>query len=486
MTRTLGTSRVEDARVIAGERLSSIQRAFAEIRTVTERLQITTLDDLNTLLDEQVWTVDVSPEAVALMPPQVRAALQRRMKTLNAEAQSEVAATRVEAMAVESERARLSAAATAISDADAEAARIVLDDARYRRLADAVARLEAAPPATVAGPVVPALPAESGQPWPDIIDRFFADRPSIGASAKVSHLQAFRECEQLIGRKPLAEVTKADMKAFADHLRDRPINRVGRTHMARSSIIKMLSHLKGLFGWAAGAGLIPSNPADGVQPRSETREERDGRAARRALTPAELARLYDSPLFVGCKTRSRRSTPGREVYRDEPFWFFLIALLSGARTEEIASMPSTLADVGGTLCLDFRHATKTSAGARLVPVLPELRRLGIERWSAEQVRRGRGMVEGPNASADWSKWLNRYMDDIGLDDPAIVAYSLRHNFRQQLRAAKLGDEIMNKVFGHEGEAVGDGYGRDLAPDEARLVAESVRSPVDLTHLYLFR
>lgn len=485
VSRALGTSRVDEARVRAGERYAAIQRGFREIRHVAERLRITTLDELNALFDEQVWAVDVSPEAAALMPPPVRAALQRRMRALNAETQAEVMATRIEAMVVESDRATLSAAVKAISDADAEAARIALDEARYRRLADAVARLEAAPPAATVGPAVPALLPESKEPWPGIIERFFADRPSIGESAKVSHRQAFREFEALVGAKPLADVAKTDVKAFADYLRDRPINRTGRTNMSRTTIVKMLNHLKGLFGWAAGAGLIPANPADGVQPRSESRSERGG-PTRRALTTAELTRLFDSPLFCGCKARSRRSTPGKNVYRDEPFWFWLLALLTGARTEEIAGLPSTLVDVGGTPCLDFRHASKTSAGPRLVPLLPDLRRLGLERWASEQARRGRGMVQGPNASADWSKWLNRYLDDIGLDDPSIVAYSLRHNFRQQLRAADLHPEIVDKVFGHESDAVGGRYGRDLSPEEARLVVERVRSSVNLTHLIQFR
>lgn len=483
LTRALGTGRADEARLRAGERLSAIQRAFGEIRTVTERLRIRSLDDLSILLDEEVLAVDVSAEAVALMPPAVRAALQRRMKTLNAETRAEVTAARIEAMLVESDMAQVTSAVAEIRDADAEAARLALEDARYRLLSDAVARLAQAVPVALAGPAVPVLPPESAQPWPGVIERFFGDRPSIGD--QTSHRQAFREFEELIGRKALAEVTKVDVKAFADHLRDRPINRAGRERMSRASIIKMLSHLKGFFGWAAGAGLIASNPAEGVQPRTETRAERAGHKARRALTKAELTRLFDSPLFNGCKSRSRRSTPGPHVYRDEPFWFWLIALLSGARTEEIAALPSTLVDLEGTLCLDFRHATKTGAGPRLVPILPELRRLGIERWAAEQSQRGRGMVEGPNGSADWSKWLNRYMDDIGLDDPAVVAYSLRHNFRQQLRATSLHPEIINKVFGHEGENVGDGYGRELAPDEARSVVEAVKSPVDLVHLFLF-
>lgn len=338
----------------------------------------------------------------------------------------------------------------------------------------------ALPKATV--PVAP----ESLVPWPDLIEKFFNDRPSIGESAQTSHRQAFREFGLLTGPKALRDVTKTDVKSFADHLRDRPINRAGQKAMARTTIVKMLSHLKNFFGWTVSSGFIETNPAEGVQPRSSTREERSGTNARRAMTRDELTALFDSPLFVGCKNRSQRAKKGSQVFKDEKYWFFLIAALTGARTEEIGELPSTFFDLEGVMCLDFRHATKTSAGARLVPVLPELKRLGIVEWAAEQSRRGRGMVAGPNASDDWSKWLNKYLDDIGINDPTVVAYSLRHNFRQQLRAAELHPEIVDKVFGHEGESTGSGYGRDLSLEEARRVVEKVKSPIPLEHLYMFK
>ncbi|HVJ52417.1 MAG TPA: DUF6538 domain-containing protein [Aliidongia sp.] len=343
------------------------------------------------------------------------------------------------------------------------------------QLADAVRTLK---PEQARSP----LAAEAKEPWSAQAEKFFADRPSVGHAARTSYEQAFRELTGLIGAKALVDVAKSDIKGFADHLRDRPINRAGQRQMSRASILKLLGNLKAYFGWAVSSGLLAVNPAEGVQPRSETREERDGKNDRRAFTRAELATLFDSALFVGCHSHSRRSKPGRNVLRDEPYWFWLISLLTGARTEEVADLPSALVDVGGITCLDFRHATKTSAGPRLIPILPDLRHLGIIEWATEQARRGRGLLQGPNAYADWSKWSNRYLDSIGLDDPALVTYSLRHNFRQQLRAANLHPEIIDKVFGHEGDSVGAGYGRDLSPEEAKLVIQKVKSPVLLDHL----
>lgn len=128
------------------------------------------------------------------------------------------------------------------------------------------------------------------------------------------------------------------------------------------------------------------------------------------------------------------------------------------------------------------HCDETGAGVRLVPIVPELRRLGFLRWAESQQAKERRLVEGPQSSNDWSKWCNRYLDDIGFTDEKLTLYSLRHAFKQMLRAANIGDELQNKVFGHEG-GVADGYGRELAPGEARVVAAAVKSPIPMEHLW---
>ena len=123
-----------------------------------------------------------------------------------------------------------------------------------------------------------------------------------------------------------------------------------------------------------------------------------------------------------------------------------------------------------------------------MPIVPELEQLGFIAWAKARQRHGMAnLFTGGSASADWSKWTNRYLDMIGLDDNATSTYSLRHNFRQMLRAANLGDELMNKVFGHAHGAKGQsdtgaGYGRALSIQEAGLVVKRVRSPVSLAHL----
>ncbi|MBC7907247.1 MAG: hypothetical protein H7Y60_10940 [Rhodospirillaceae bacterium] len=351
------------------------------------------------------------------------------------------------------------------------------------RLAEAVRNMEAGNNSAPAAPPAP-VPPEAQAPWSSLVEKFFDDRPSLSESARTSHRQAFSDLEAVIGPKPLGDVTKTHIKAFADYLRDKPINRAGRTSLSRGSIVKLLQHVRAYFGWTTEAGFIAANPAEGVKPRTATRQERDGVDERRAFTTEEWVALFDSPLFTGCKSPSRRSSPGRNVYRDDKFWFFALAALTGARVEEVAAMPSTFVNLGGVLCINLKDVeVKTGAGRRLIPIIPELHKLGIVHWAAEQARRGRGLVTGPNASGDWSKWTNLYLDRLGLDDHTLVTYSLRHSFRQMLRAADLKDELSDKVFGHEGNSVGARYGRDLSPDEARLVVDKVRPLASLMHLY---
>jgi integrase len=328
---------------------------------------------------------------------------------------------------------------------------------------------------------------DGARPWPEYIEQFFADRPGLTQKTRRSYLSAFGEWKQAvkIDGTPLRDIMPRHVTAYADYLRDRANGRDVQQKLHRMTIVRALGHIKAFLSWAIGKHHVAERAFEKVQAREATQQERI-EPPRRAFTVPEMQCLFDSPVFVG-HAHHRRARPGPVRERDEHFWFFAIAAFTGARTSEIAEAPARLIKVGGVDCIDLRVVgTKSGAGPRLVPVIHDLRKLGFVDWAAAQAEVGRGLIFNPKAprtSGAWSKWCNRYINITVLEDPLLVLYSLRHSFRQTLRAARLGDELMNKIFGHEAGDVGEGYGRELSPDEAQAVVDNVKSPIALEHLW---
>jgi integrase len=296
-----------------------------------------------------------------------------------------------------------------------------------------------------------------------------SDKPGLTRKTIWSYNQAFDAWAWLIGDKPIADIRRPDVKAFADFLRDKENTRGGTLN--HKTILRSLGHIKTFMAWAVASGHVADDRFEAVTCRDMTKEERLAGNPRRAFTPAELSKLFGSPLFMTANGHSEVAAT----------WFLAIAALTGARTEEIALAPSRLIQVGNIHCLDLREVgRKTSAAPRLVPLLLDLVEMGLLKWAAKQAARGYTLVQ-PGAeqrtAAAWSKWLNRYLKSQVSDDPTLVLYSLRHSFRQMLRAGNIGDELADKIFGHSTGKVEAGYGRDLSPDEALLFVANVKPQV---------
>ncbi len=314
-------------------------------------------------------------------------------------------------------------------------------------------------------------------PWHRFQEEFLRDKPDLCPKTVLSYNQAFRTWKTLIGDKAIGAIRRADLKLFADHLRDRDNPRGGKLN--QKTIVRSLAHLKTFVSWAVGAGLVANDGFSAVTARGMTRAEKFDGNSRRAFTNTELDRLFSSPLFL-------KKWPSQEDMAMR--WFLLVAALTGARTEEIATAPAVLVRIGDIDCLDLREVgRKTSAAPRLIPIMPTLMRMGFRDWANTQAERGYTLVQpGPaqRPASSWSKRLNRYIHKNVADDPKLVLYSLRHNFRQMLRAANIGDELADKIFGHSSDKVGAGYGRELSPDEARLFVSAIRPPIGFFGLYI--
>jgi integrase len=331
-------------------------------------------------------------------------------------------------------------------------------------------------------------PEGRADPWPDLVPEFYKDRPDFAPKTLVGYATTFRHLEEVIGRKLIKEITRGDVKSLADFLRDKPSARSKTGTLKRNTILRQVTEAKVFLRWACDCGYLANRGFDEVKIRGATQEEKRQlpEEIRRAFAPDELKRLFSSPLFTGYKSPTRRATPGPMTFRGADAWFIIIMAHTGARPQEIAEAPAVLKYLDDIPCLDLVDAgSKTPNARRLIPIIPDLRRLGFLDYVARQAKAGRTLVQDGKTKRTpdaWSKRLNRYIDDIGLTDDALVAYSLRHSFRQMLRSANLNHETVNRVFGHETGEVGAGYGKQLSVGEARQVVGKVKFPISLGHL----
>jgi site-specific recombinase XerD len=321
-----------------------------------------------------------------------------------------------------------------------------------------------------------ALEQRRAQSWHSHIVDFFKDKPNLTTKSQWSYNQAFGFWLGLIGYKPIMDIRRGDLKQFANFLRDR--DRIGRNggKLNHKSITRSLGHLKTFLSWAIAESLLEPDSFHLVVARGRTEEEIEAGDARRAFEVSELVKLFRSKIFTHYGT-------GQDL---EKRWFLIVSLMTGARTEELADAPSALLQLGDVYCLDLRvSGRKTAAAPRVIPIPDEMIKLGFVKWCASRSRSSQFLFTGggeENSARSWSKWGCEYIDKHVIEDPKLVLYSLRHNYRQMQRSGTLSIELMDKVFGHTNKKVGAGYGRALSLAEAAKYAPEIVTPVSLRHL----
>ena len=176
-------------------------------------------------------------------------------------------------------------------------------------------------------------------------------------------------------------------------------------------------------------------------------------------------------------------------------------LFSGARPGEIGQLD--VADVFEQHGHWTMHITnevggdksvKTKGSKRVVPIHPELIRLGLiefhrtmkdrgeTRLFPEATRNSRGQM-----IAEFSREFGRYLGRIGMKEGrGLSLYSFRHGATDAWRRAGLLDHEFNFLLGHQKAGTTSKYG--LLPqgilDQRIALVEAISYPsLDLTHLY---
>lgn len=290
--------------------------------------------------------------------------------------------------------------------------------------------------------------------------------PTFPASA--IDKKAVREWKQALSSFPIkaAEVRELRGLSFKKIINEN--TRLKRPTLSDRTINKYLSALGAYCQWLMQNGHLDANPVDGMHLGKSK-----GQGKVRPYTSEQLTRIFASPLFTGCQSEDAPHLPGNVQIRDHRYWLPLLSLFTGARMGELAQLLT--ADVRqehGRWILhitregDPEKTTKTKGSQRVIPLHPELERLGFLAFHAERMAMGdrrlfpeikpdaRGQLAG-----HYSRFYGRYVARIGVkDDASVNFHSFRHGLADALRRAGYRDEEFGFLLGHTQATTTGRYG----------------------------
>jgi integrase len=322
---------------------------------------------------------------------------------------------------------------------------------------------------------------------------------------------------ELHGDIPVAKITRRHVLQFREALQDLPVRRSGKLRIAtlpelvawskehpraprisNATVNKLLGGVQAVALWARDNGLI-ADDVPWADPFANMRLQEDA-PTREPWQTEELRLLFTSAVF----TKAVRPTAGRG---EAAFWLPLLGLFTGARLGELAPLTAsdvTIDEPSQIPMITIREdpeqgrRLKTAGSARVVPLHPELVRIGLLRF-VEDVRSKGGasarlfplLTPGPKGGFGeaWSKWFGRYIRDLGIANRASVFHSFRHGFKDALRAAEVSEDVNDALTGHAGPGtIGRQYGakqmirRFGIATMAAAVSKAAYAGLDLSHL----
>jgi len=309
-----------------------------------------------------------------------------------------------------------------------------------------------------------------------------------------SHVREFREALQAMPVRRAGALRSATLPQLVEWSKQNP----EAPKIASATVNKLLGGVQAIAVWGYDNGLTPDD-VPWSDPFARMRLEED-EPDREPWELTELQTLFSSPVFAN----GDRPDGG---CGEAAYWLPLLGLFTGARQGELAPLIAsdvTTDEATGITCItiaeDEERGTrlKTASSRRIVPVHPELIKLGFLRLVDEARKQGEGgalfpqLKPGPRGgyAEAWSKWFGRYIRAIGIKNKSRVFHSFRHGFKDALRAAGEAEDINDALTGHSGGGVGRSYGaREMIrrfglPRLAEAVSKVAYPGLDLSHLHL--
>jgi integrase len=291
---------------------------------------------------------------------------------------------------------------------------------------------------------------------------------------------------------PLLGAVTIDMaKAFLDDVRDFSIvenedgshRRVRRAEAPKPQTMNMYHHAcRAVFEHARTERHLFSehwlNPFS-FKPRKRAQQ------SKAKFTVDELQELFGSPTFVNRQTKPKKYNSASAVP-----WAAAIALYSGTTLEEIAQLrPQDIRKERGdgwiidiTPDAALSHRLKREARRRIVPLHPELVRLGLLKYldalprNVERVFPGLPIGgKGKDKFGDSvGKAFRRWRDKVGIvstPDHKLDFHSFRHTFYKAMEDAGIPGNDVARLSGHEVKGMAKVYSGPELSRVAPLVAK---------------
>ena len=222
--------------------------------------------------------------------------------------------------------------------------------------------------------------------------------------------------------------------------------------LSANTIKDKVGCVRRFFDWAKSHDATVVNPVDAI--KIERPKKRNRVKPRSTWSIDELNRMFETPIYTGCRSPSRWKERGNFCMQDTAeYWVPLIGLFSGLRLGEIVQMHvadirevsgvyyfAVTTDAADSSADEDRKSVKTAAGHRNVPIHQTLIDYGL----LELIRRRRnaGLVrlfpeyQRSRDDDSWSKAFSKHFArfrktfEVRAD---VHFHSLRHNFEDALR-----------------------------------------------------
>ena len=350
----------------------------------------------------------------------------------------------------------------------------------------------------------------------DLIEEYMAD-PSKhrGKSTQKNYTIIFRALKELIGAdRPVSDITRDECKKIRDLLRTLPSNAAKRAKgksllqaaelaqkngwplISAGTINGYLDKLNALFAYAEEEDYILKNPAKKLNVKDSVKKKEK----RKPFDTAQLNKIFSAPIYTGCvNDESGYAKPGDKRPRRAKFWVPLIALFTGMRLNEICQLEINDIDLVEGVHIFRIHQegdledkkVKTEASIRIIPVHPELVKIGFLNFVSGMKEKGESRLF-PEVdtgalgyySDNFTKWYARFLKKAGASKPRTSFHSFRHTYRDAVREAGLPHDATLQLGGWTTGGTEEIYGAGLKASTLSKHMRKIKYPdLDFSHLY---